>query len=77
MLDGVVLDWRPGGTRHIPLMVESGKEIEGMNEEEEKQEANDGYWPITRFAMRLAIWTIVFSVIGAIVISFTGFHFSF
>jgi hypothetical protein len=48
-----------------------------MNEEEEKQEANDGYWPITRFAMRLAIWTIVFSVVGAIVISSTGFHFSF
>jgi hypothetical protein len=72
-----VSDLRPVGTRLIPLVVESGKEIEGMNEEEEKQEANDGYWPITRFAMRLAIWTIVFSVVGAIVISFTGFHFSF
>jgi hypothetical protein len=52
-------------------------EIEAMNEEEENQKANDGYWPITRFATRFAIWTIVFSVIGAIVISFTGFHFSF
>jgi hypothetical protein len=57
--------------------VKSAKEIESMNEEEENQKANDGYWPITRFAVRFALWTVVFSIIGAIVISFTGFHFSF
>jgi hypothetical protein len=27
--------------------------------------------------MRFAFWTVVFSIIGAIVIAFTGFHFSF
>ena len=61
----------------IPVVVKSVKEIEGMDEEKENEGVDDGYWPITRFAVRFAIWTVVFSVIGAIVISFTGFHFSF
>ena len=66
-----------GRTGVIPVVIKSAKEIEGMDEEEENEEVDDGYWPVTRFAMRFALWTIVFSVIGAIVISFTGFHFSF
>jgi hypothetical protein len=63
----------PGGK----IAVGSEGMNEGMNEEEEDKEPDDGYWPITRFAMRFALWTVVFSVIGAVVIAFTGFHFSF
>jgi hypothetical protein len=51
------------------------KEIKAMKEEEENEEPDsNGYWPITTKAVRFAIWTVVFSIVGAIVISFTGFH---
>lgn len=47
-----------------------------MKEEEEKEEPDNtnGYWPITTKAVRFMIWTVVFSLVGATVISFTGFH---
>lgn len=47
-----------------------------MAEGEKGKGADDGYWPETRKAIRFLIWTIVFILVGMVVLSATGIKLS-
>lgn len=47
-----------------------------MEGEKLKEPDDNGYWPETRKAVRFLIWTIVFIVVGMVVLSATGIQLS-
>lgn len=43
-------------------------------EEKDERSENDSYWPETGKVGRFLLWTLVFSLVGMVVVSATGFR---